>query len=546
MKINIKGGGSGKGYGNYILRENKKDIDFSKIKTLSGDMQIGDEIVNSSNYKDNAFNIILEFKGKISDKKAKQVTDEFEELFMYGFEKEEYYLDAVLHQDTDNSHVHIRIPKKNLLTDTTLRLYMDNSSPKKESKDRKRLNLIRDYIEEKYNLEKMKDNLRLQPTPRGEVIQKWREYLGQKPFNFKTKKGRLDAQNDVSNYMKEQHEAGFIDDINDVRSILKDIGLKPSDKQGHDHKGDFYYITVEDEDESGKIRLKGELFNEQFYEYKREDRETQIRANTSTRRSEQGNNTNLQRIEEALKRSLDKRHQEITKRYETSRATARERYRTIQTIQPKKDKSRAEQEQQPLQHHTSDVNNDISITSISNISSSKKLEREANSERLESTTEAQIYKQKREKVYNHRSRRDSTLSRQKNLLYPNRLGGISGTDRNTTSRHGTTAEREPTKRTSSYEQFSKARESLYSQARTVVQDRANTRATRTRTRGQYSEAINRVGEKLAELTSTVSRRYEQINRESADIIQSAKEFTRIVEQKLRPQQEQHHSYGMRM
>ena len=417
MKINIKGGGSGKGYGKYILRENKKDIDFSEIITLSGDMALGDEIIQSSNYKDNAFNIILEFKGKISDKKSKLVTDEFEELFMHGFDKSEYHFDAVLHQDSDNSHVHIRIPKKNLLTDTTLRLYMDNSSfdkktrKIKESKDRTRLNLIRDYIEEKYNLKKMKDNLRLQPKPQAEVIQKWREDLGQKPFTFEKKKGRDEAQNYIVDYIQEVHEAGFINDIDDVKKLLSDLDLDFV-KNGHDAKSDFHYITVKNE--TGKIRLKGELFNEQFYEYKREDRQEQIRANTSTRRSEQGNNADPQCIEEALKRSLDKRHQEITKRYETSRATARERYRTIQALQPRTDTRGTEQGEQSLQHHTSAANNDISSTSISN---PQKLEREANSERVGSTEEVPTPRREWQQVYTHTNQRFKHCKERKERIY---------------------------------------------------------------------------------------------------------------------------------
>ena len=243
MTIKFASGGSGKGYGNYILREGKKlsDLELDKIKVLAGDMSLGDEIIKSSNYKDNAFNIVLGFKGSIAPARARAVLTDFEELFMHGFSKEEYHLDAVLHQDTKHHHVHIRIPKKNLLTDTTLRLYMDKV-------DRKRVNEIRDFLELKHNLERVQDNLKLNPTfSKEEIIQKHRAERGQEPFDFSKKKGRDKAKKQIIAHIEELHQAELInniDNIDDIRAVLKDIGLSPSDKQGHDFKKDEYYITV--------------------------------------------------------------------------------------------------------------------------------------------------------------------------------------------------------------------------------------------------------------------------------------------------------------
>ena len=527
MKINIKGGGSGKGYGSYILRENKKDIDFSEIITLSGDMELGDEIVKSSNYKDNQFNIILEFKGKISNTKAKQVTDDFQELFMHGFDKSEYHFDAVLHQDTANSHVHIRIPKKNLFTDTTLRLYMDNSSVDKESTDRKRVNLIRDFIEEKYGLEKMKDNLRLTPVSKEEIIQKQRAERGQEPFDFSKKKKREQAQKEIIAHIKELHQAEEINNIDDVKNHVEDLDLEYV-RTGHDFKTDTHYLTFKNE--TGKLSLKGELFDERFYtEFKREDRQKQIEDNRSSRGAEPRADADIQSISKALKRSLDKRHEEVKKRYEPPRARARERYKEIQSLQQRTDTKGAEQGEQPLQHHNSVANNDISSTIISD---SQKLERQANREGVGSATE-EPKNNRREQVYSHSIRRNKALQRQRDLLYPNRPGGIDGTNRNTNRRYGTTREREPRERTSSYERFSESRESLYSQTRGIVQDRANSRATRTRTAERTREAINGAGEELAKLESTVSRRYNQVDRQSEHLIESAKELTRTIEKEIK-------------
>ena len=529
MRIDIKGGGSGKGYGNYILRENKKNVDFSKIKVLSGDMKLGDEIVKSSNYKDNSFNIVLEFKGKISDDKAKAVTGEFEKLFMHGFSREEYHLDAVLHQDTANSHVHIRIPKKNLLTDTTLRLYMDKT-------DRARINLIRDYIEEKFNLEKMKDNLRLQPKPKAEIIQEWRKKRKQKPFNFSKKKGRDEAQNYIVDYIKELHEADLINSIDDVKNLVCDLDLKFV-KAGHDFKTDTHYLTFENS--TGKIALKGELFNEQFYtEFEKKDREKQINDNRRPAGTGQRTITSFQELTHSLEKALNKRYEEVTKRYKASRRRARERNMGIQRERPKNDSRRAEQSEQAIQHHNSAANNSIISSTI--IPDNKKLEREANSERVDDTKKEPLSRPAGGQIYRYTSNRYKALKKQKALLYPNRPGEIDGTHRNANARHGTTTERERPKRTSSYERFRESRESLYSKARAVVQDRANERYRRR----QHIEAINGARETVTELESEISRRYRNIDQESESLIESANELTRAIDKQIRRKNIQEEDYYM--
>jgi len=79
-------------------------------------MSLDDEIMKSSNIKDNAFNIVLGFNGSIFPDKAKAVLTDFEELFMKGFSNEEYHLDALLHQDVKNHYIHI--PKNILFKNT--------------------------------------------------------------------------------------------------------------------------------------------------------------------------------------------------------------------------------------------------------------------------------------------------------------------------------------------------------------------------------------------------------------------------------------------
>ncbi len=520
MTIKFQASGSGKGYGEYVLREyrNLSDEEREKITVLAGDMKLGDEIVKSSNYKDNAFNIILGFKGKITKAEAKAVLEDFEKLFMYGFYKEEYHLDAVLHQDTDNDHIHIRIPKKNLLTDTTLRLYMD-------SVDRERVNLIRDYLEIKHNLERVEDNRKLvQDKTKEQIIQQHRAERGQEPFNFSKKKGRDKAQNYIVDYIAEAHEAGLINSIDDVKNLVEDLELEYV-RSGHDFKTDTHYLTFKNE--TGKISLKGELFNERFYtEFTREDREKQIKSNKNTRKTERGTNKTLQELERALKKSLNRRYKEIEKRYEKSRQRARERNREIQELQRRAAEERTNKEQQQIYDNNSDVIRDNGDTSLSTHQKLSQSGRE-----LASTKAKQIRRQKRKKIYSHIKRRYTYYKRRESLLYNNKRNekrGVNGTIRATNRDNREDKKGSRTERKSSYDRFREARESLYKQVKRVMQYRANRRGARER----YREAITSTRDGLQELQDTIRKGFSTIIKQSRDFISAAKEFARAIEQKI--------------
>jgi len=531
MTIKFQASGSGKGYGDYVLREHKKlsKAEREKITELAGDMELGDEIVKSSNYKDNAFNIILGFKGSISKTKAKVVLEDFEKLFMYGFSKEEYHLNAVLHQDTAHHHIHIRIPKKNLLTDTTLRLYMD-------SVDRDRVNLIRDYLEEKHDLERVQDNLKIvQDKTKEQIIQEHRAERGQEPFDFSKKKGRDKAQNYIVDYIEEAHEAGLINSIDDVKSLVEDLDLEYV-RSGHDFKTDTYYLTFKND--TGKLSLKGELFNERFYtEFKREDREKQIKGNTNTRRAERGAHKTLQELERALKRSLDKRYKEIEKRYDKSRRRARERNREIQRRERGTYQERKSGEQQQIHNDNNAINRN---NGDNGISSSKRVSQPRRE--LARTKREQIRK-KRGKVYSHTRKRYTDYERQEYLLYTNQRHekrGVNGAFRETDRNNRENKEGGRRERTSSYERFREARESLYEQAQSVMRDRANRRGARE----QYQGAIDSVRDGLCELQDTIQKRFSTIVEQSRGFISTAKELTRSIKQKIanenyqEPEQEQ--------
>jgi len=297
--------GTNGGWAEYVVNgTRKKQRKHEKIKLLRGNLEFGDSIMSSTNYNQNAYSIVLSFRGKPDLQIINNAVDEFEKYFLYGFSNSEYHFDAILHCDTDDYHMHIRIPKLNLLTHTQLQLYYDK-------KDRKRINLIRDYLDLKFGLENPNNHKKL---------------IKEEPdFSQKfTKK----AQNELTSviplydYLRELHEAEIICSLGDIKSALTGLGLKVI-TNGYDYSADYYYITIQKNDK--KIKLKGDFFNEEFWRYCREDRSKQILSNKQFRGVLEHNKENYRRVYNALQLELKKRREEIIKRYSTSRARANKR-----------------------------------------------------------------------------------------------------------------------------------------------------------------------------------------------------------------------------
>ncbi|NOR55526.1 MAG: hypothetical protein GQ531_04905 [Sulfurovum sp.] len=309
-------------WGNYVIQGTKnKPRNQSKIEVIAGNTKLGDSISGSGKWKTNEFTLVLAFKGKQSKEVMKLAYIDFIKDFTHGFERREYHVDAVCHYDTDNNwHIHVRIPKLNLVTGTALRLYMD-------SQDRNRINLIRDTICKRYDLDISIDEKPLvKESSELAKIEKWRSEESREPFKFKTKKDRAETESIVSNAVIEYHEAGYINNIDDLKDFIQDeIGLKVLKDNGHDYAKDMYYFTVMDEDSGKKITLKGDLFSHEFWNNKREIREDKIRNNKSNQRESNRDKRSLRELEYELEKVNRKRKREVEKSYRTSRKRARQK-----------------------------------------------------------------------------------------------------------------------------------------------------------------------------------------------------------------------------
>jgi hypothetical protein len=298
-------GSGNSGWSEYTLFKNGATL-RPGATLIAGDTALGDAICKTTHYKSGQYvRMVLSFSNldtHITPEKGREIAKEFVSLFMHGYRDDEYHVDIVEHTDTDNLHYHIRIPKLNLLTGTQLKIYYDKA-------DRHRKQLIVDYLDDKYNLTRAADRRRKpheKAKAQEESIQKWREEHGQKPFDFSKKKGRDEAQESVYNYIEELEAAGLVTSQNEVIVAIKELGLEIV-KVDHDRKKDFDYITVRNE--TGKIRLKGEIYGEGYW-----------KRDKGQNRGDEGRDRGRDReLQKELDKELEKRKQWIDKRYRRAR-----------------------------------------------------------------------------------------------------------------------------------------------------------------------------------------------------------------------------------
>ena len=308
MKILINGGSGG--WVEYVLDGTPtKPRDKNKIEIIDGDFLLTKSIYENDMAKERYTRVVLAFQGKQDKETMKQVYEEFNKLFFIGFKKDEYNTAAVLHTDTDNNHIHICIPKLNLKNDLHNNYYFDRV-------DRERINLIRDYLIEKYNLlsNEKTDKELVKEDNTLKRIEKWREEHKQPKIKITTRKRSKDkAIKDIKNYLEELDKLGILASLDDTRQIIEDLNLKVI-KQGHDIPNDFYYFTLVDKTTNQKLRIKGEYFNEQFYKHRTENTRYEKQCIETDGTNGRGDDTRIREIKEKLDKENKHREQLISSR----------------------------------------------------------------------------------------------------------------------------------------------------------------------------------------------------------------------------------------
>lgn len=323
MTINITSGSSG--WGNYVLYGTKEvPRDTSKVELLEGNIALGDRLSQSNNYEESYYKIVLAFEGKPSDEVLKSAYEDFKKEMFVGFKTDEYHIDAVIHKDTDNYHIHCRVPKQNLKTDTHLQLYMDKI-------DRPRKELIQDHISLKYGFNIAREtNREVFKEQSHEHINKWRKEHNQKPFDFSNKKAQAEAEAQINGYLSELVKSGLIEKREDISTTLKELGLKIEKENGLDIKKDFAYTTVSNE--TGKLRIKGEIHHDRFYTNNQKDRRSQIDNNRRIEPDRESIEGRAKQVQRELRRANERRFRKVAKLFSHARKTNRKEFKqTLET-----------------------------------------------------------------------------------------------------------------------------------------------------------------------------------------------------------------------
>jgi len=292
IKVNSGGGN----LANYLLYGSNKSRDTNKIKILEGNAKLTDSISKSINADDKHFHFIISANGKRSDEAMEFIYKDFKKELLYSYSDGEINSFAVLHQDTNNSHIHIQIPKKNLLTNTKLDLYF-------HKRDIKRFEMMRDYLNHKYS------ELPPKIPSKSDPSKNWKY----NPELIKTKKEKLAFEDMLLDKLYEnKSEYNSYEEL--MEYIKNDLQINIQ-KSGYDYKKDGFYITIKHSDTNKSQRVFSPLFNSGTSKYitnKNEEKEY-IQYDFSTTPLEKQREFKHQESLEKLRAKLDKM-QEIEKR----------------------------------------------------------------------------------------------------------------------------------------------------------------------------------------------------------------------------------------
>ena len=303
MTINFSSAGGG--WSEYVTERNAQNPrDKTKIEVIEGDFEFGDKLCKANKYKESYYRIVLAFKGKPSKEVMLKAYEEFKKKWFVGLNKNEYHIDSIFHFDTENYHIHIRVPKQNLLTNTHLQLYM-------HSIDMPRKQLLQDYISLKYDLPIAREKKKqlIQKNKKVEYIKSWREKNKLPPFNFTKRKDRQIQETKIFVYLKSGYDNKAFTSINDVKEELKKNGLKIA-KADYDRTAQAHYITVQDS-KGKKLKLRGELFNPATYH--KEDKSIEVTTTPEVR---------LKQVKRELRLANEARYRKCQKLFDKQRAKA--------------------------------------------------------------------------------------------------------------------------------------------------------------------------------------------------------------------------------
>lgn len=311
MTVTVESGNGG--WSEYTLSRKKLK---KGAKLIAGDIALGDAICQSTDYKSGQyFRLVISFKPEenVTPKRAREIVKEFMKHLLHGYSNDEFHLDIVEHTDTENLHYHIRVPKLNLFTGTQLHYHYLSDIDRKDK--------IHQYLEIKHDLLSPLEEKGIKPSAgkKAKQIQKWRKEHGQEPFVFTKKKDRDMAKERMFDFFSDAIKSGYIESFEEVIAELEAMGLTIA-KVDYDRTKKFDYITIEND--TGKLRLQGEIYGRKFYEHSGEDRAAAIASGGSLEARNRYDRPSLEQAEAALERANKQRSKFLEARFRTARERA--------------------------------------------------------------------------------------------------------------------------------------------------------------------------------------------------------------------------------
>ncbi len=301
MTISFETGTSG--WANYVTEGTaQKPRNKELIELIDNDPFFVEKIARYNKFSGEYYKVMISAEKKLSSDEMKTIYEEFKKELFIGFKEDEYIASAVLHQDTDHSHIHICVPKQNLLTGQHLQLYMYGI-------DTKRMDLIADNIALKHGLITKEESKQTIKKPKEYSFEKQRAERNQEPFTFTftSKKSEALAKQQVTELLKENIES--INSLNEVKAFIeKSTDLKVV-KADYDRTKKFYYITIQDT-ANKKVRVQGDLFSEDFFKQPKQKQLDQLQLNHKTF-SEAEREAYAKQVRANLKREREKRFKKV-------------------------------------------------------------------------------------------------------------------------------------------------------------------------------------------------------------------------------------------
>ena len=266
--VRIKG--ANKGICDYLRYGKKQGRNLSRNEldlrvALDGNLELTEQIISSiNNTKKNRYlHITIGFReSEIPIETLENITRDYKELLMHAYKPEEYNFYAEAHlpkikhlvdlksgsKVERKPHIHIVIPRKNLLNNNALNPY----GTIKKNQDY--LDAIQEYINEKYKLESPKEFRREVGINEREIVL---ERVNPKEFRGSNKELKISIANSmIENDIRSTEELGEY-----LRERFDDVIVRNSGTEKE-------YFAVKNSGDKKYTNLKGAIFDELFVEFR--------------------------------------------------------------------------------------------------------------------------------------------------------------------------------------------------------------------------------------------------------------------------------------